>query len=190
MRRSLHSKVETIVGLDLSLRAAAACAIPVKWDHDVAKLRTMVIGSSLSNDASEDERLDRIDQICKAMVKFCGQNNAIAIGVEEYAFAQGASHAHAIGELGGNVKRDIRTLLGITPQPIIASTARKTLLQKLPRPKGAKKGFLKSFVSYNVKRLGGQITRWTDDEIDAFVIANARLMQYGGMAMTFEGEMP
>lgn len=142
----------------------------------------MHAGKKLDNNASPDEQLDRIEMIAKRIVDFCKQRNAEAVYVEEYAFAQGRSRAHALGELGGEVKRQARRRLGFAVQPIVASQARKTLLMKVPRAKS------KVFVIRNVQRLGGQTKYWTDDEIDAFVIANHGLMLRGGVAMGFDGE--
>jgi Holliday junction resolvasome RuvABC endonuclease subunit len=185
-RRPLHSKVETIVGLDLSLRAAAACALPRGWNYDMKRVRTMVVGENVSNAEGEDARIRRLDKIASAIVAFCKSNHAIAIGVEDYAFSQGQSRAHALGELGGVVKLEIFKALGIAPLPIVASTARKTLLQRA-RVKGMKD---KDYVIHNVQRLGPVAQRWTNDEIDAFVIANAMVERAGGIALTYEGEMP
>lgn len=188
-RRFLYSPTKTIVGLDLSLTAAAACALPKKWDHDMKSARTMVVGYGVSNAEGEEARLERLDDIAEAIVKFCMMNHAVAVGVEDYAFSQGQSRAHALGEAGGVVKLEIYRRLQLTTIPIVASTARKTLLQKLPSPRGQKKGFLKEFVVRNVRRLKGPTLKWTDDEIDAFVIANHRRMLAGETAMSYLGEL-
>jgi len=186
-RRRLHSKVETVIGLDLSLRAAAACAIPLKWNQDMTRIRTMVIGHGVTQ-GDEEGRLDRLDAISSKIGDFCVDNRAKVVALEEYAFSQGQAHAHSIGEVGGVVKLEIRRRLEITPQPIFSPTARKTLLQWLPSVRGKPKGYLKKYVAANVRRLEGITSKWTEDEIDAFVIANHALMLAGGMAMTFEGE--
>lgn len=185
-RRPFRSKVETIIGLDLSLRAAAVCALPRNWQYDMKSIRTLVVGENVSNADAEEARIRRLDKISSAIVEFCRSNHAIAIGVEDYAFSQGQSRAHALGELGGVVKLAIYKALGIAPLPIVASTARKTLLQRA-RVKGMKD---KDYVVHNVKRLGPVAERWTDDEVDAFVIANAMLERAGYIALTYEGEVP
>lgn len=186
MRRPLYSKVETIVGLDLSLNAAAVCALPVNWQYQMAEIRTHVVGYGVAKTDDEDARVERLDRIAASIVAFCKANKATHVAVEEYAFSQGQSRAHALGELGGVVKLEIRRAFGKAPLPIVASSARKLLLQKA-RMKGVKD---KTYVVHNVRRLGSIAMRWTDDEIDAFVIANAMIERTGGIPLTYEGEMP
>lgn len=191
MRRWLFSPFKTVVGLDLSLQAAAACAIPLKWkEHDMLHTRTIVVGYGVKDSDGEEVRLERLDKIAKALVEFCDNNHAVAIGVEDYAFSQGQSRAHALGEIGGVTKLALYKKLNVIPTPIVASTARKTLLQKLPGQRGMKKGFMKKFVAHNVRRLEGPTLKWGEDEIDAFVIANHRRMIEGEVPMSFLGEMP
>jgi len=170
-----------IIGLDLSLRAAAACAIPIYWEHDLKDVRTCVSGSSLAQSATPAERLKRIMNISLGIVAFCRAHAAKHVFVEEYAFAQGASHAREIAELGGVLKFRIYEQLGIVAVPVVASRARKILLQKLPRKD------MKAWVVANVKRLPGTVD-WTPDEVDAFVVANAGVEISGGVAMSFAGE--
>lgn len=187
MRRRVNSTVDTVVGLDLSLRAAAACAIPRRWNQNLNQVRTMVAGYGVEQN-DEEARVIRLEVISEAIGEFCVQNKAITVSLEEYAFSQGQAHSHAIGEIGGVVKLELRRRLKLTPRPLFSNTARKTLLQWLPSSRGKPKGYLKRYVTTNVRRLGGVTLRWTDDEIDAFVIANHTLMLAGGTAMTFEGE--
>ena len=119
-----------IIGLDLSLRAAAACAIPDDWDHDMSKVRTCVSGYPLSKGALPAESLKRIVFITDAIVDFCRVHSATKIYVEEYAFAQGASHSREIAELGGTLKYRLFTKLSIVAEPVVASRARKLLLHR------------------------------------------------------------
>src|SRR5262249_2191330 len=153
-------------------------AIPREWDQDIASVRTTISGYDLPKDASEELQAERRERIADEIVRFCRKNNAIAVALEEFAFSQGQSRAHALGELGGVVKHELRRNLGITPIPITASRARKILLQRLPRSE------VKGYVVYNVKRLEGT-SLWTNDEVDSFCVANALLMMVGGTCMTF-----
>lgn len=187
-RRRLHSAVETVIGFDLSLTAAAACALPRIWNQDMARARTIVVGYGVGNDEPESMRVERLEKICTTLVDFCLANKATAINIEEYAFSSSQSRAHAIGELGGVVKLECKRRLGLTPQPVTASHARKTLLQWLPGLRGKPKGYMKRYVVANVQRLGKAVAHWTEDEIDAFVVSNYCLMAQGGLAMTFEGD--
>lgn len=180
---------QTVVGLDLSLTGSAAAAVPRIWSsQDLNAVKTLRVGYNLSNIEDEGERIDRIDFIAERIVEFCQEHHASVVGVEDYAFSQGQSRAHALGELGGVVKLAVWKKLHLTPLPIVASTARKTLLQQLPNLRGKGKGYLKAWVAHNVRRLAGPTANWSEDEIDAFVIANHRLMMVGGVAMTYEPE--
>ena len=187
-RRRLHSSVDTVIGLDLSLTGAAACALPLVWNQDMSRARTTVVGYGVKNEDPESVRVERLDTIAKHLVSFCVANRAKAIYIEEYAFSSSQSRAHAIGELGGVVKLELTRRMGLTPIPVTASHARKTLLQWLPGLRGKPKGYMKRYVVANVRRLGAAVKHWSEDEIDAFVVSNYCLMAQGGVAMTFEGD--
>lgn len=169
-----------IVGLDLSLRAAAACASPANWDHDLTKLTMGVWGSSLKADATPSERVKRIADIVEGVVKFCNRGVG-RVFVEEMTFGSTGAHAREVAELTGAVKHRLWIDLGIVAEPIVASRARKVLLQRLPRKD------VKGYVIANVRRLGGPALMWTPDEIDALVCCNAGIEIAGGTAMSFEG---
>lgn len=180
-----------LVGLDLSLRAAAACAIPYDaWDGKLDYVRTMMFGYDLPNTASPKDKLARIHSIADGVTKFCAGVDAKAIYIEEYAFSQGQAHAHEIGEVGGVVKHRLFRKLGLVTIPVANNTARKTLLVKLPSPRGKPKGYVKSWVWANVRRLEGSARVWTNDEVDAFVIANHGIAAEGSTALSFEGIDP
>lgn len=171
-----------IVGLDLSLRAAAVCAIPVGWDQNFGHVRTRVFGHGLAHDADEHARLSRLHEIADGIVTFCREYRTQRVFVEQYAFSQAMSHARSIAECGGVVKYRLFRKLGHVAEPIVAAGARKLLLQHLPRAD------VKKFVVRNVRRLEGSPRTWGEDEIDAFVIANAGLDRCGYVALSFPGQ--
>lgn len=105
-----------------------------------------------------------------------------AVFVEEMAFGQAGAHAREVAELTGIVKLRVLEAWGVYPVPVVASRARKVLLQKLPRKD------VKKFVLANVRRLPGA-DRWADAQADAFVVANMGVMISGGTAMTFSGNV-
>jgi hypothetical protein len=174
-----------VVGIDLSLRAAAACAIPFPWDHDLGKVRTVKAGYALGVGASPRERLERFAQIAHDLSVFCLNVKAVRIGIEAYAYSASSAHQHQTFECGGIVKHEILQLLDLEVHEVTASTARKTLLGHVPRL-GA--GKTKPWVVRNVRRLGGPTLDWTDDECDAFVVSNRILADAGGVALSFDGE--
>jgi len=173
-------KRRIIVGIDLSLRAAAAAKVVLPWDGDLEDVRTCIVGRDLGLAATPRERAERLEHIVNRLADFC--TDATDIHLEEYAFAASGAHAHAIGEVGGSLKLWFRKHLDRDPLPVHSAAARKTMLQKLPRSE------VKKFVVRNVKRLGSPATGWTDDQIDAFVVMNHGVMLAGGVALTFAGE--
>lgn len=179
--RTRRAFTGTCVGLDLSLTGAAACALPCPWDGDLAHVRMMpMAGYRLTHDASVQDQLARIVSIESAVINFCRRVEALRVGVEDYAFsAQG--RITMLAELGGATKVALWQILGIVPEVVKASYARKLLLQKLPAKDS------KGFTQYNVRGLGAIAARWNDDEVDAFVIANTVLSHAGGTALTFPG---
>ncbi len=185
--------MKVIIGLDLSLTGAAACSIPVIPNWSTSHIFTRVFGHKLAKEASDLERLQRFHAIASGVEKFIddlpifyGDNKRglfePVVFVEQYAFTQSGAMASENRECGGIVKYRLWRKLGIVVTPIVAASARKTLLNKCPRS-GAKE-----FVVKNVRRLEGNPRRWTEDETDAFVIANHGMRLIGAVAMNFDGE--
>lgn len=181
MRRRLISKDRKVIGLDLSLRAAAACSIPLNWDQDLKKVTMAKFGYELDEDATERDKIDRLISIAHDVCVFCINEKAHRIAAEAYAFSAQSSSVTKLAELGGHVRADVLQTLDIAIETITPSRARKVLLQNCPSRDS------KKFAVRNVKRLKGPTKHWTEDECDAFVIANCLLMHAGGVAMTFEG---
>lgn len=170
-----------VVGLDLSLRGAAAAVIPAGWDMKLTSVRTVRCGADLGKDATEVQQVSRMARIAAEVYMFAEENDAhLHPYVEAYAFAARSAHAHRLAELGGVVRFTWwdRTLIrhpkgdpvhvvsnAIVPQPIVAITARKTILGKVPRSD------VKDHVMARLKEWG-MPPKWSDDEADAFVIAN------------------
>lgn len=182
-----------IIGLDVSLRACAACCIytghsehGTRWPYSLDGVFTHVAGQSLEADASSKRRVERIQFITNdliAWVRECIPHEKFnGVFIEDYAFGAMGAHVRSVAELTGVIKWRFFDELAVIIEPINMARARKILLQKVPR-KDAKK-----FVSANVKRVCGKASTWTDDEIDAFVISNAGVMLTGDIAMTFEGQ--
>jgi hypothetical protein len=179
--RARRAFTGTVVGLDLSLTGAAGCALPCPWDGDLSRVRMMpMAGYGLKKDASVREQLDRIITIRDVVYEFCREVQARKVGIEDYAFSA-AGRITMLAELGGSVKTCLWEDWATEPEIIKASSARKVLLQKLPAKDS------KLFTQVNVRSIGPIASKWNDDEIDAFVIANTVLMNAGGTALTFPG---
>lgn len=182
MRRRDVSTTGTCVGLDLSLTASAACAVPLNWNHDLALVKTYIVGRKLTLEATPQDALDRMLEIADGIFEFCRTVQARHVWIEQHAFGAQGRNANQTIEMTGIVKAKLYEDWGIVVVPIVASSARKILLQRLPRKD------VKKFAVRNIKRLGGQAATWTDDQCDAFCVVNAALMKIGGTAMTFLGE--
>lgn len=173
-----------IIGLDLSLRAAAACWIPRGWKGDTTKLKVGTWGEELTKGASLEDKIKRMIYIADSIVTWAEERTGVkAMFVEDYAFQIRSASAAPLHELGGIVKRECYVRLGLALTPVNISSGRKTLLQKLPG-KGAKE-----FTERNVRRLKGEALYWNNDEVDAFVVANHGVMLSGGTPLSFEGQI-
>jgi hypothetical protein len=187
-KRFDKSRNGSVVGLDLSLTGTACVSIPLAWTQDLSEVRTKRLGYKLKNDATPTEKIERMITIADGVIEFCTLVQARHVYLEDHAFGAGGANANQTIEMTGIVKGWLRDQWGVTAIPVHASSARKTLLQHVLSPRGQPKGWVKKWVANNVRRLGGPILEWTEDEIDAFVIANHALMIQRGMSMSFLGE--
>lgn len=183
VRRARRASTGGVIGLDLSLTGSAACFIPWGWEGDTRQLQTGKWGYPLTKDATPEDHVDRMIHIAEEVVDWCLLRQHSLVAVENYAFSQASTSATTLRELGGIVKREFRKRLGRVPSPVVASSARKTLLMKLP------KANQKKFVEENVRRLKGEALYWTGDEVDAFVVCNHAMMLAGGVPLSFEGKV-
>lgn len=145
---------------------------PADWGCDWARVELCTTGYPLKDDASIDQQLDRLKHIRSEAMRFAHAHKVTHAFVLGYAYnMQQVSRAHAAGELGGIVKLGLREM-GIHVQVVVESRAR-TLLGKAPR-KDAKR--------WAVERLmrAGAPSKWTVDELDAFVCMNWGLSELGG----------
>jgi hypothetical protein len=159
-----------LMGLDLSATHAAAVVVPLGWDGDFRRVRTLVTGESLPRDASDEQRARRCERVATALVGFARANAVTEVWIEGYAFAQRTS-AHTLAEVGGVVRLEF-VRAGIAIHTANMGTARKLLLGKLPS-KGAK------FAAHAALHAAGS-PAWTHDEADAFVCANLGLSEHAG----------
>jgi len=114
---------------------------------------------------------------------FATEHEVTDVFMEQYAFSAKTAHSHALGELGGNIKRDVVIGLGLDIHVVSPSTARALLGKfsiprakkgepKVRRKKGEPKPLgIKEQVHVVLKRAGLPV-QWDGDETDAWVIAN------------------
>lgn len=160
----------TLIGLDLSLAASAAVAVPLDWDGDFRRVQSLVIGEKLDKGAPLAERAHRTERIASRIVTFARSVGATHAWIEQYAYSQ-ANAAHSLGELGG-VTKLFFVNAGIEINTVTASQARKLLLGNNPR-KGAKVA-----VAEALRAAGARFD--TLDEYDAMCVANFGLSELSG----------
>lgn len=165
-----------VVGFDLSLKAPAACFIPAGWElgdwnrltsttyvgHDDALVRTTADGLRW-----QYRRLAKISEWARAFVL---THRAAHTFVENYAFSKSSSSVTRLAELGGVARVELLTY-GRTLIPIVASSARKLILGKVPR-EDQKVVTQQALWDHGAEFANG-------DECDAFVVANAGLSEIG-----------
>lgn len=162
-----------VLGLDLSLRSSGWVLLPGDWGLDWARIVVGGEGYGLPKDASQRDRAVRCECILRALVEFIEREQPTDVWLEQYAYSSELSHAHSIGELGGVVKRELM-LRRLPFQSIAAASARK-VLGKQPRSGG------KVWAAEIIYRAGGDVAKaWNEDQVDAFVVANAGLLELGG----------
>lgn len=165
----------SILGLDLSLQAAAAVACPLNWDGQWSRVRSVVVGEPLHRDATDAERARRTETIAARLVDFAQATGATVAFIEGYAFSMRSS-AHSLGELGGVVRLEL-VRAGIELRTANMGTARKLLLGECP--KGAKVAVTKA-----LRAAGASFA--TLDEYDAMTCANFGLSEFGGYCFATE----
>ena len=166
--------VDVVIGLDLSLTGAGMVAVPCTWGGDWNRVARHTFGEKLSKDATDAVRIGRLTRISAAVIDFARRHGGTRVAIEGYAFASMQSHAHSLGELGGVVRHQLVTALGLIPDSVPVASARKLLLGKVPRKdaKIATRAFLTR---------AGMPASWSMDEGDAFVVANYALSSLPGV---------
>ena len=161
-----EGSVTVVLGLDLSLRSTGMCIIPEGWGGDWHALPWALAGYELRNDASERDKALRNHRIALDVEVFAKRHRVSHVWVEQYAFTAQHTRAHALGELGGLVKRNL-AIMNKLPLEVVSPASARTLLGKAPK-KCAKDWALASVRLAS----GGILNEWPEDAVDAFVVAN------------------
>lgn len=165
-----------VMGLDLSLSAAGFVAVPSDWGGDWTRIARHHVGHSLPRDATELRRVGRLHQITSEGIMFAKRHGCSAAVFEHYAFGT-KFERERLGEVGGAMKLGLVAQAGIVDfESKSAGTARKLLMGKCPT-KDAKAHVREFLLGHGMPRV------WTDDEMDAFVVANWWLWKNDGWAL-------
>ncbi len=163
-----------VLSLDLSLTSTGMVCVPARWGQVWSRIAVAKAGYGLKKDASELERVGRLEEIETAVLAFAAEQQASVVVLEQYAFSAQASQARALGELGGVVRLALKRA-GLEFHVIWPGTARK-LLGKAPRSQ------VKVWAHQRLYAAGAPKT-WTGDQLDAFVLGNHFLSENGGDAL-------
>lgn len=175
---------EYVVGFDLSLTAPAAVALPVSWHPG----KWQVVRASHINPPSPKNddlagQIRRYITIALWAANFVGalrsrKASVSAAFVEQYGYHQNTAAGSRVMESGGVVRRALFERYGLVLHPVVASQARKLLLGKNP------KSDPKVVVQDALFNCAGAPRHWTEDEVDAFVVANWGLSELEGTCLT------
>lgn len=161
-----------LLGLDLSVRAAAAVAVPMDYDGRFDRVRSLVVGEPLRRDSTDVERARRCETIATRLVRFALESRCSVAYVEGYAFSRRTA-AHTLAELGGVVRLEL-VRAGLDVRTANMGTARKLLLGRVPRGSDPKAMVAEAF------RAAGAPIDWSLDVTDAMACANLGLSLLGG----------
>ncbi len=189
------------MGIDASLVGTGLVAVPADWGLDWRKVARLTLGLQVPKTARESDRVRRIEFICKRMMEFAEEHAVTDAFMEQYAFNKTVSRNHALGELGGNIKRDIVIGLGLEINVVSPNTARALLGKfsvprrkkgepKVRRKKGEPKPLGIKDQVHVVLKHAGLPTEWSGDEADALVVANYGLSGIEGADALILREAP
>lgn len=159
-----------IAGIDLSLRATAAVALPLDWAGSWERVRTLTTGYELSQSATVAAHAKRLRGIASKLIDFCHEQGVWQVHLESPAFSMRTAQ-HALGELHGVVKVML-TDAGLDVHVTQIMSARKLLLGSIPRKD--QKLAVKSAL-----RAAGAPMGWSDDQYDALCVLNWALNDRG-----------
>jgi hypothetical protein len=123
-------------------------------------------------------QMRRYDEIASWVIGITANKVVSGVFVENYGFSQNSKAGSRIMESGGIVKFVFFKEHGWPMRPVAQNTARKLLLGKCPQ-KDVKVAVQNALFSQcKAPRT------WTEDQGDAFVIANYGLSEVGGTCLT------
>jgi len=163
-----------VMGLDLSLTAPAAVVLPARWRPGTWRMPSACWAAKIALFVHEErERADfepaRWALLSNWVLDFARVRGATHVFVEDYAFAARRTAGRALAEFGGVVKYNFWNRQQIVVQPVVAASARKTLLGHVPSKKTSGVE-VKDYVNEKLARMGAKFA--TMDEGDAFIVAN------------------
>jgi len=163
-----------IVGLDLSLTGLGMAAVPPDWDLDWKHVQTHRVSCPLPRNATLRQQTDRLRSLALDCRVFAVRVGATHVWGEDLPTAR-AFNLVSLGELRGAVRLELLRECGLDLHFAPQSSVRKFLLGRLPRKDR------KAHVVEALKAAGANFG--SDDECDAFAVANWGLSEIGAPCM-------
>lgn len=160
----------TAAGVDLSLTGTGVVALKGDWDRDWRRVERASFGRSLPKSASIREITHRLRDVSRDVVRWIVGQAATHVFVED-ALTHAAFNIVPLAELRGAFRVLLLEQAGIDPVFVNQSSARKTLLGKLPSKDR------KAHVIEALKAAGADFE--DGDQFDAFCAVNGKLEQLG-----------
>lgn len=173
--------MRVVMGIDASLTSTGLVALATDWGLDWSRVARARLGIGLSRSASELDRIRRFDAIAAAAFAFAREHGVTDVFMEQYAFSARTSQSHALGELGGVIKRDI-AIEARLPLTVVPPATARALLGRFSA-RGTKAGPKPLPVKDQVHAVlyrAGMPHDWSADEVDAWVVANWGLSGIAG----------
>lgn len=172
-----------VLGLDLSIRAPAAVALPLNWrPGSWRQVRTWALSTTPPSSSTDTlgrlRRYDEVSMWALGIITELGRANVRKVIAEDYAFTRNITSTTPLRESGGIVKYRLWRQFGIVVDTVPSTKARKLFLGKLPRAD------VKLVVQDKLFNVCGAPKTWTEDVCDAFVVAQYALSECGGKVLT------
>lgn len=173
--------MRVVMGIDASLTSTGLVALATDWGLDWSRVARTRLGLGLSKSASELDRIRRLDAIAAGVLAFVAAHGVTDVFMEQYAFSARASQSHALGEIGGVIKRDVALEAGL-PLTVVPPATARALLGRFSAhaKKGSPKPLPVKDQVHAVLYSAGMPHDWCGDEIDAWVVANWGLSGIAG----------
>jgi hypothetical protein len=177
-----------VLGIDASLTSTGLVACPLDWDQDWSRLRTHTIKKSLTKAASERDRIERMQSIALEIRIMAVRWGVTQAWIEDLPTGR-AFHIPQLAELRGFIRKELADdlQLRIFVERANQSTIRKLLLGKLP-PSDRKAAVISVLDAMTAECPIQPFN--TDDERDAFVVANYGLSELGAPCIALPAPEP
>lgn len=143
---------ESILGIDLSLRALGLFACPIDYDGNWSRANAVTLGVDLPKGASAIQYVERLRMLTVDVVEFAYRNAVTIAFVESYAFDM-TTMAHSLGEIGGVIKLALWKEKRIEVKTANQNSARKLVFGRCP-PKGMTQSQRKAWLFEPLKLAG------------------------------------